>query len=134
MLRRTALILLHLLLLPLPACVSSGPPLTAAGFEKMIRPYEGRSERAVIDAFGYPDQERRSPEGARVLEYRDSGTVTRITSSMTGSRSWHYPGMFPATSTSTVVSREHKCAVWFEMKEQKVERVLWKGSGCVAPE
>ena len=96
---------------------------TSEGFSKIYKAWEGRSEKEVVERFGYPENKHTSPEGNRVYEYALSSSYYFDS----------YPyrrSFFPSHSH---VYRVY-CTLWVELKDSKVFKVMWKGNDCLAKE
>lgn len=94
-------------------------------FRQEMTAWKGRSEKELVQFFGYPQQKHTSPEGYKVYEYASSRSYIddpwpfRHHGAMFGHRRQIY---------------QFYCIVWFELKEQKVEKVTWRGNDCLSEE
>lgn len=112
------------------ACVHQGPPVSEASFRKKVMSWEGASTRQLVDAFGYPDREMKSPEGNPVFEYSSRREVRKAGDSVSS----YSPALGAViTSTSADQVANYECKVWFEHKDGKVLKVSYRGNDCKAP-
>ncbi len=99
--------------------------MSEAQYAVQMKAWEGKSERALIDAFGYPHQKHTSPEGNEVYEY-----VAREQYVM--EEGGFYRRHFWGPMRSTLITLE--CRTWFELVNKTIAKVTWKGDDCVAGE
>ena len=132
-------ILLLALAAMLTCCATTKSPLRPKDgkFEKDAKAMEGQPLKDLVKRMGYPERTLKSPDGNEVYEYTTNGG-TEITSESSGT-SYTVPGGLAAglgTSGSTSTSKVSSltCVTWFEIKDQKVLNVTWKGNNCIGYE
>jgi hypothetical protein len=100
-----------------------------AAYGRMVKTWEGAELKSLVDQLGYPEKERKSPDGNVVYEYVD--TKTRVTPAVAHTSHNKYL----STSTSVITgghSETISCQTWFEIADGRVKKVTWKGRACKA--
>ena len=109
---------------------------TSAQFEQNMMSWKGLSIDSMVQEWGYPNGELKSPDGNRVYVYSNAGsyyvpqsTNYNTTSNVVGNSV--YSNTY-ATSTGGY-SIEYSCAIYVVFGDDKViKNITWRGNNCVA--
>jgi hypothetical protein len=102
---------------------------SAAAFEWLTKSFEGGTERRVVDAWGYPTRELKSPDGNKVLEFNATRKMrTAIVVHTSSSTKWG-----SSAEVSGGEELEFQCSTWFEIAQEKVKKVTSRGNDCTLP-
>ena len=117
-------------LLLLPAC-THGPKWTTEAYAAEVEQWKNKDVRSLIAKHGYPDKTFKSPDGNEVYEY--------FTAKFYRTPESFHTHLHPYGGSATtyrvggdVVSA--KCRTWFEISEQKIIKITFRGELCKAPE
>jgi len=122
-LKTTALIFALLL----SSCVTVVEIQSTDLFEKSVKRWEGQPAQKMVDAIGYPIEERKSPSGNTVYEYKYEYKV------ISGGNSYTSYNKFLGSATTSVspsVEEVRSCKIWYELENQVVKKVTWYGNYC----
>jgi hypothetical protein len=102
---------------------------TSRAFAKQLDGWVGKDKKALIKSLGYPDSERKSPDGNIVYEYvnrRSIKTSSSATSTTIGNSTF--------TSISGGDSYDFECKTWYEFTGDKIISTNFRGNDCREPE
>lgn len=114
----------------LATALLTGACATEDGFRKMVDPYVGQPESAVVTRLGPPDssyQIDKNAGGAKVISYTRSASSTMPGYAQTNCyRGTCFTSVTPATAYSI------SCQLVFEISEGIIRSYRYQGNGCTA--
>ncbi len=114
----------------LMCCAHGRPVMSREQFGRNLESWNGANVSSLVNAFGYPDREIKSPDGNPVFEYVTSRSVRGSSFGVT-----RYDPNLALSVTTVDPGNEVKleCKVWFEIKDKAVVNTTFRGNDCLAP-
>lgn len=111
------------------------PPLrySQKAYKVQIDTWIGVNKREVIKRMGYPDAERKSPDGNLVFEYVSKRAVSSPASVNSSSNTVN-GATFTTSTVSGGETAVYECKTWFEFQSDKIVSTNFRGNDCIAPE
>tara|TARA_B100001094_G_scaffold320982_1_gene368018 strand:- start:164 stop:598 length:435 start_codon:yes stop_codon:yes gene_type:complete len=96
---------------------------TEEGYKERLNLWVDKPLDKLIDEFGYPSKKHKSPDGNIVYEYESQSTLIH---------GINQPSNTTSVYSTRIIVNDYVCKTWFELKEQKIIKVSYKGNDCKA--
>ena len=130
--KSTQIFLVTIFVLVLVGCA------TTAKYRAKLATWDGKDVNQLIDAWGYPDNTIKSPEGNEVYVYKYHSAGRYPRSYIPGNTTVNSSGGNTYVSTSPGYytgggTYNNNCTTWFELnKDNKIVRAVFRGNNCVS--